>query len=184
MNRLPKVEIDSNGAFARVANRKRCSLFSTPNFLQPRDWSHVTSSLSLLSLPANLLIMIPSYSLKIVIVSLIAFHVGLLSTQAQRHGTEPIVTTGSPGGLIKKVEPEYPMGYVIHGAKGKGRFRLTINAKSGLVDEVKILQSTGYRQLNELAVKALLQWTFRPGTPSPVEVPVEFDIQGGNRILH
>jgi TonB family protein len=76
------------------------------------------------------------------------------------------------------------MAFVIHGAKGRGRFRLTINAKSGLVDEVKILQSTGYNDLNKLAVKALLQWQFKPGTPSPVEVPVEFAIQGGNRILH
>ena len=71
-----------------------------------------------------------------------------------------------------------------HGAKGRGRFRLTINAKSGLVDEVKIVQSIGYSDLNKLAVKALLQWQFKPGTPSPVEVPVEFDIRGGNRILH
>ena len=76
------------------------------------------------------------------------------------------------------------MGFVIHGAKGRGRFRLTINAKSGLVDEVKIVKSIGYSDLNKLACKALLQWTFKPGTPSPVEVPVEFDIQGGNRILH
>jgi len=76
------------------------------------------------------------------------------------------------------------MGYVIHGAKGRGVYRLTINSKSGLVDQVKIVQSTGYKELNELAAKALLQWQFKPGTPSPVEVPVEFAIQGGNRILH
>ena len=122
--------------------------------------------------------------LKIAVISLIALQVGPSLTQAQRHGTEPYVTTGSPAGLVKKVEPEYPMGFVIHGAKGKGRFRLTINAKSGLVDEVKIVQSTGYQDLNKLACKALLQWQFQPGTQSPVEVPVEFAIQGGNRILH
>ena len=121
---------------------------------------------------------------KIAVVSLIALVAGLFTAQAQRHGVEPIVTTGSPAGLIKKIEPEYPIGFITHGAKGKGRFRLTVNAKSGLVDEVKIVQSTGYQDLNKLAVKALLQWTFKPGTPSPVEVPVEFAIQGGNRILH
>lgn len=135
-------------------------------------------------MPANLLIMFTRHSLKIAIVSLIALVAGWSSAQAQRHGVEPIVTTGSPAGLVKKIEPEYPMGFVIHGAKGRGRFRLTINAKSGLVDEVKILQSTGYGDLNKLAVKALLQWQFQPGTRSPVEVPVEFAIQGGNRILH
>ena len=128
--------------------------------------------------------MLSRHSLKIAIIALIAGLAGLSSAPAQRHGTEPIVTTGSPAGLVKKIEPEYPIGFVIHGAKGRGRFRLMINSKSGLVDEVKILQSTGYRELNELAVKALLQWQFKPGTASPVEVPVEFSIQGGNRILH
>ena len=128
--------------------------------------------------------MLTGHWLKIVGVSLIALQAGLLSTQGQRHGVEPQVTTGSPPGLIKKIEPEYPIGFVTHGAKGRGRFRLTINAKSGLVDEVKIVQSTGYPDLNKLAVKALLQWQFKPGTASLVEVPVEFDIRGGNRILH
>ncbi len=121
---------------------------------------------------------------KIALVSLIASLSAFSLADAQRHGTEPIVTTGSPAGLVKKIEPEYPMGFVIHGAKGRGRFRLTVNAKTGLVDEVKIVQSTGFPDLNKLAVKALLQWQFKPGTPSPVEVPVEFAIQGGNRILH
>ena len=124
------------------------------------------------------------HCLKIALISLIASLAGFSSVEAQRHGAEPQVTTGSPAGLIKKVEPEYPIGFVTHGAKGRGRFRLTINAKSGLVDEVKIIQSIGYSDLNKLAVKALLQWQFKPGTPSPVEVPVEFDIRGGNRILH
>ncbi|HEX4637901.1 MAG TPA: energy transducer TonB [Chthoniobacterales bacterium] len=122
---------------------------------------------------------------KTAIVCLIALEFGLLSNaHAQRHGTNPIVTTGSPAGVVKKVEPEYPIGFVIHGAKGRGRYRLKINPSNGQVDEVKIVKSTGYADLNKLAVKALLQWQFKPGTPSPVEVPVEFDIQGGNRILH
>jgi TonB family protein len=122
--------------------------------------------------------------LRITVVSIIALGTGLFSAQAQRHGTNPIVTTGSPAGLVKKIEPEYPMAIVIHGAKGRGVFRLTINQKTGLVDECKIVKSTGYKDLNEQAAKALLQWQFQPGTRSPVEVPVEFDIQGGNRILH
>jgi TonB family protein len=97
---------------------------------------------------------------------------------------EAQVQTGTPPGLIKKVEPEYPPGFVVHLAEGKGRFRLTINPKSGEVDEVKIVKSCGYKELNELAAKALLQWRFQPGTHSPVEVPVEFYVHGANRILH
>ena len=128
--------------------------------------------------------MITPHWLKIAVTALIALEVSLLSIHAQRHGAEPQVTTGTPAGLVKKIEPEYPIGFVTHGAKGRGSFRLTINAKSGLVDEVKIVQSTGYPDLNKLAVKALLQWQFKPGTPSPVQVPVEFEILGGNRILH
>src|ERR1051326_588310 len=89
---------------------------------------------------------------KIALVSLIASLSAFSLADAQRHGTEPIVTTGSPAGLVKKIEPEYPMGFVIHGAKGRGRFRLTVNAKTGLVDEVKIVQSTGFPDLNKLAV--------------------------------
>jgi TonB family protein len=121
---------------------------------------------------------------KIALVSLIVLLGGLLSTEAQLRGLEAEVKTGTPPGLIKKVDPEYPPGYVLHGAEGRGRFRLTINQKTGLVDKVKILQSTGFSDLNELAAKALLQWHFQPGTRSPVEVPVEFYVHGGSRILH
>jgi len=122
--------------------------------------------------------------LKVAAISLIALQAGLSSTYAQRRGLEAQVQTGTPPGLIKKVEPEYPPGYVVHGAEGKGRFRLTINPKSGEVDEVKIVKSCGYKDLNELAAKALLQWRFQPGTRGPVEVPVEFYVHGSKRVLH
>jgi TonB family protein len=128
--------------------------------------------------------MITGHWWKVAVVSLIALQAGLLSTHAQRRGLEAQVQTGTPPGLIKKVDPEYPPGFVVHLAEGKGRFRLTINPKSGEVDEVKIVKSCGYKELNELAAKALLQWRFQPGTHSPVEVPVEFYVHGANRILH
>jgi TonB family protein len=128
--------------------------------------------------------MITGHWWKVAVVSLIALQPGLLSTHAQRRGLEAQVQTGTPPGLIKKVDPEYPPGFVVHLAEGKGRFRLTINPKSGEVDEVKIVKSCGYKELNELAAKALLQWRFQPGTHSPVEVPVEFYVHGANRILH
>ena len=128
--------------------------------------------------------MITDHWLKVIVISLFALQASLSSTQAQRRGLEAQVQTGTPPGLIKKVEPEYPPGFVLHGAEGRGRFRLTINPKSGEVDEVKIVKSVGYKDLNELAAKALLQWRFQPGTRGPVEVPVEFYVHGGNRTLH
>ena len=128
--------------------------------------------------------MVTDHWLKVIVISLFALQASLSSTQAQRRGLEAQVQTGTPPGLIKKVEPEYPPGFVLHGAEGRGRFRLTINPKSGEVDEVKIVKSVGYKDLNELAAKALLQWRFQPGTRGPVEVPVEFYVHGGNRVLH
>jgi len=128
--------------------------------------------------------MLTDHWLKVTVISLFALQAGLSSTHGQRRGLEAQVQTGTPPGLIKKVEPEYPAGFVLHGAEGKGRFRLTINPKSGEVDEVKIVKSCGYKDLNELAAKALLQWRFQPGTRGPVEVPVEFYVHGGHRVLH
>jgi TonB family protein len=128
--------------------------------------------------------MLTGRSWKVAVVSFIALQAGLLSTHAQRRGLEAQVHTGTPPGLIKKVEPEYPPGVVLHMAEGRGVFRLTIDPKSGEVDEVKIVKSCGYKTLNELAAKAFFQWRFQPGSRSPVEVPVEFYVHGGNRILH
>jgi TonB family protein len=128
--------------------------------------------------------MLTGHWLKVAVISLIALQADLSSAHAQRRGLEAQVQTGTPPGLIKKVEPEYPIGFSLHGAEGKGRFRLTINPKSGEVDEVKVVKSCGYKDLNELAAKALLQWRFQPGTRGPVEVPVEFYVHGGNRTLH
>ena len=128
--------------------------------------------------------MLTDHWLKVAVIGLIALQVGLPSTHAQTRGLEAQVQTGTPPGLIKKVDPEYPPGFVVHGAQGRGVFRLTINPKSGLVDEVKIVKSCGFQTLNELAAKALLQWQFKPGTRGPVEVPVEFYVHGGGHVLH
>jgi TonB family protein len=128
--------------------------------------------------------MLTRHWLKVAAISSIALLAGLSVTYAQRRGVEAEVYTGTPPGLVKKVDPEYPIGFSMHGAEGKGRFRLTINPKTGEVDQVKIVKSVGYKDLNELAAKALLQWRFQPGTRSPVEVPVEFYVHGGNRVLH
>lgn len=119
-------------------------------------------------------------------ISLIALQGGLSSTHAQReqHGLEAEVHTGTPAGLIKRVEPEFPPKVVLRHVSGRGLFRLTINSRNGEVDEVKIVSSCGYKVLNELAAKAFLQWRFQPGTRGPVEVPVEFYIRGGGRVLH
>jgi TonB family protein len=123
---------------------------------------------------------------RVAVLSVIALQAGLSFTHAagQQRGLEAQVNTGTPPGLIKRVEPEYPPDVVLRHVSGNGLFRLTINPRNGEVDEVKIVKSCGYKILNELAAKALLQWRFQPGTRGPVEVPVEFYVHGGKRILH
>jgi TonB family protein len=86
-------------------------------------------------------------------------------------------------GLIKHVDPEYPPEVYRRGVGGRGIFLLKVNAK-GVVDEVKIVKSTGHQILNEMAAKAFFQWQFQPGVTRQVRVPYEFYVSGFSRILH
>jgi TonB family protein len=131
--------------------------------------------------------MLKGHWYKVVVIGFIALQAGLPSAHAQRQQrlSEAQVYTGTPPGLIKRVEPAYPPEVVLRHVSGKGLFRLTINPRNGEVDEVKIVKSCGFRVLNEFAAKALLQWRFQPGTRGPVEVPVEFFVKGSaSRVLH
>jgi TonB family protein len=130
--------------------------------------------------------MLIGHWLKAAVISVIALQAGLLSAHAQRqqHGLVAEVHTGTPPGLVKRVEPDFPPNVVLRHVSGRGIFRLTINPRTGEVDEVKVVNSCGYKILNELAAKAFLQWRFQSEMSRPVEVPVDFYIRGGSRVLH
>jgi hypothetical protein len=64
------------------------------------------------------------------------------------------VYVGEPPGVIKMVYPEYPAKLAPYAWSGKGLFLLKVNPKTGEVDEVKVLKTTGHVLLNELAAKA------------------------------
>jgi hypothetical protein len=64
------------------------------------------------------------------------------------------VYVGKPPGVIKVVYPEYPPNWRPYAWSGKGLFLLKVNPKTGEVDEVKVLKTTGHVLLNELAAKA------------------------------
>jgi TonB family protein len=87
-------------------------------------------------------------------------------------------------GLVKFVHPEYPPSLWRQSVTGKGVFLLKIDTKTGDVTEVKVLQSTGYTILNELAVKAFLQCKFKPGGRPDIKVWWEFSRHGYSRALH
>ena len=107
-------------------------------------------------------------------------HWALLSS----HAVEIEVNVGHPPGVIKYVYPEYPAKFAPYAWSGKGLFLLTVNPKTGEVEEVKVLKTTGHVLLNELAAKAFFQWRFQPGGATQVQVPCEFYAHGFSRSFH
>jgi len=84
--------------------------------------------------------------LKTTLLALLSLECGLAATHAM--GVDVFV--GKPPGLVKYVYPEYPRAAANNALSGKGRFLLKINPKTGEVDEVKVLKSTGHVFLNEI----------------------------------
>jgi len=108
----------------------------------------------------------------------------LVILSSQLHAGEVEVFAGRPPGVIKFVYPEYPPKLRGYGWDGKGRFLLKVNPKTGDVDEVKVLRSTGHVLLDEFSAKAFFQWKFQPDVVTRVQVPVEFYVRGFSRELH
>ena len=58
---------------------------------------------------------------------------------------------------------------------GTGVFRLRIDQKTGKVTEIGVIQSTGWRHLDQAAAATLIRWRARiPASRSTVTVPVTF----------
>ena len=88
------------------------------------------------------------------------------------------------GILLYAPYPRYPVDLVRRGIRGHGLFRVSFDSKTGGVTDVKVLNSTGFVILNELAAKALLQWKARPGAISSLRVPITFQPAGFTRVVH
>jgi TonB family protein len=58
---------------------------------------------------------------------------------------------------------------------GTGIFRLRIDERTGSVTEVAVMQSTGWKHLDQAAAQTLVRWKARvPATRQTVTVPVTF----------
>ena len=57
---------------------------------------------------------------------------------------------------------------------GDGVYRLTINQKTGTVQEVGVLKRSGVKELDAEAALAFMEWKFRPGSLKQLDVPVSF----------
>jgi TonB family protein len=86
-------------------------------------------------------------------------------------------------GAVVAPDPNYPPAAEQRGHHGQGIFRLIINDKTGIVDQVQVFKSTGFGELNAEAVMTLFKWKFRPGIKQR-DVSVTFESTGTSRNLH
>ena len=79
-----------------------------------------------------------------------------------------------PPKAIYTPRPVYRPEWAKQGLAGKGVVLVTIDQQTGKVAGVRMLQSTGHKQLDGAALEAYSQWRFQPGTGSQVQIPIEF----------
>ena len=84
---------------------------------------------------------------------------------------------------VSAPDPEYPIKAQHLGYQGQGIYRLIINDKTGVVDQVQVMQSTNSRELDASAVMTLFNWKFRPGV-NHRDVLIVFQLTGWSRGLH
>ena len=119
---------------------------------------------------------------KIVVTALVLLQVGFL---VPCHATEMVtIDSKYKKDSLVAPEPEYPIKSQNLGHQGQGIYRLVVNDKSGIVDEVKVLKTTGSRELDASAVMALFKWKFRPGAVKQRDVLIKFSVTGWTRGLH
>lgn len=94
---------------------------------------------------------------------------------------------GAPGvvrklGDLKQMagnpQPEFSPQERLLGHQGRARFLAYVSAE-GKLSEFKLLESTGYRNLDSKTLVALKKWRFFPGQEGWVEIPTQWSLTGG-----
>jgi len=80
----------------------------------------------------------------------------------------------------RAIGPEYSYHDRRFRNEGVGFFRLSLDLKTGLVGKVEILRSTGFRTLDNSALFALRQWSWKPGKWKEIDMPVSFTMGSGS----
>jgi len=80
----------------------------------------------------------------------------------------------------RAIGPEYSYHDRRYRNEGAGLFRLSLDLKTGLVSKVEILRSTGFRTLDNSALFALRQWSWKPGKWKEIDMPVSFRMGSGS----
>jgi TonB family protein len=103
---------------------------------------------------------------------LVAMLVSVSSLHAQ-NGTQAVAQQPPPKAIYTP-KPVYRPEWAKQGLAGKGVVLVTIDQQTGKVTGVRMLQSTGNKQLDGAALEAYSQWRFQPGSGSQVKIPIEF----------
>jgi TonB family protein len=69
--------------------------------------------------------------------------------------------------------PDYPRWVRARRLVGNGVFRMQVD-EQGRVAAVTVLKSTGHKELDSLATKALFDWRGRPGQKWSLDMPINF----------
>jgi TonB family protein len=75
---------------------------------------------------------------------------------------------------INMPRPRYPNKWAAQGITGKGIVQVTVDSSTGRITSARMLKSTGHKVLDDSALEAFSKWLFKPGTVSPVKIPIEF----------
>ena len=111
----------------------------------------------------------------LVIAGLLSLVAAFFGFSSPCHAEEAIIPQKLQGIILHAPEPDYPANIEMHLIRAQGVYRLVINQKTGIVDEVGILNRTGVKTFDASSVMAFFQWKFRPGTLKQLDVPVVFD---------
>ena len=65
--------------------------------------------------------------------------------------------------------------------KASGVLLLDLDDATGKVVRIRMLESTGYRVLDEASIKAFSEKKFKPHTRSPLKVPIRFALRRDGR---
>ena len=104
---------------------------------------------------------------RVIFVSLVYFAFALLLCSCTSHpvadGTDNVDLTSRR--ILHKYMPNYPQWAKEQGIEGEVKAQLTINP-SGVVENVLVTTSCGYKELDDIVADSMKKWKFVPLPPS------------------
>jgi hypothetical protein len=107
---------------------------------------------------------------------LAAFFSELVFSPACQAAPDAFIPPKFKGIILYAPVPDYPLEARNRFTLGaQGVYRLKINQKTGIVDEVGVMKRASWGKLNAVMVFELLKWKFKPGTIRRLDIPVAFE---------